>query len=81
MVKVDVDEFFNVYDYVTALNKEDFSNLDLSDFFANADSDMKNKIKEKYTKLNNFNRIYILSAFEQNRNELGLILNTPTKNN
>lgn len=74
MVTVKLDEYFDSYDYITKINSVEFEDLDLSEFFENADAVMKAKIKEKYTRLNNYNIIYVLSAYEQNRSELGLIL-------
>jgi hypothetical protein len=80
MLKIDLDKYFDTLDYVNKINKEKFENLDLSDFFTNLDKEKKIKIKERLSKLNNYNRIYVLSAYETLRDEFDIKL-TEEKNN
>lgn len=80
MLKIDLDKYFDTLEYVNEINKENFENLDLSDFFIDLDKEKKIKIKERLSKLNNYNRIYVLSAYETLRDEFDIKL-TEEKNN
>ena len=74
MLKIDREKYFDTLDYVNELNRVEFTELDLSDFFTNCDDEMKTKISERLTKMNNYNKIYVLIAYENLRDEFGLIL-------
>lgn len=74
MLKVELNRYFDVLDYVNELNRVEFTELDLSDFFTNCDDKMKEKISERLTKMNNYNKIYVLVAYENLRDEFGLTL-------
>jgi hypothetical protein len=74
MFKINLDKYFDTLDYVNEINKFEFEYLDLSDFFENLNKDKKIKIKERLSKLNNFNRIYVLSAYETLRDEFDIKL-------
>lgn len=81
-MKIDVDQYLDVLDYLNEINRKEFEDLDLTDFFENPpDRDKKIEIKEKFTKLNNYNRIYVLVAYENMRDEFGLILKEKNNQN
>lgn len=71
---VDVEKYTDTLDYVTEINKVEFNELDLSQFFSNCTVEKQDKVSEKLTKLNNYNKIYMLLANEQLRIEFDLEL-------
>jgi len=77
MFNINLDKYFDALETVQMINNKNFEDLDLSEFFTNADTEVKLKIKEKYTKLNNFNKIYVLVAYENVREEFGILLKEP----
>jgi hypothetical protein len=79
-MKLIVDKYFDTLDYLTEVNGKEFEELDLSEIFTPApDKELLLKIKEKYTKLNNFNRIYVLVAYQHERENFKLELNKENK--
>jgi hypothetical protein len=79
-MKLIVDKYFDALDYLTEVNGKEFEDLDLSEIFTPApDKELLLKIKEKYTKLNNFNRIYVLVAYQHERENFNLELNKEKK--
>jgi hypothetical protein len=79
-MKIDIDKYFDALDYLTEVNGKDFEELDLSELFTpSPDKELLLKIKEKYTKLNNFNRIYVLVAYQHEREYFKIELNKENK--
>jgi len=73
-MKVDRENYFKTLDFVNEINAKNFWELDLSEFFENLPEDKKRMLREKYSNINNYNIIYLLSSQEYLRKEYDIKL-------
>jgi hypothetical protein len=66
------EEFEKSLDYVNTINKLKFIDLDLTDIFDNIDKEKMINIEKRLTKINNYNKIYLLLSNEVLRDEFKL---------